>query len=599
MDGCYESRGLSKHSKDSHIGVTRPGRICAEEMKLAITRRNFLTGLAALSSGTLNSRALSVLHSFQDAKVDSEKPPEQYFETWTAEKTGITWKHDNALSPLRYLPESMGPGVALFDYDNDGWMDLYFVNSGPADFFHPTKPLCNALYRNNRDGTFTDVTEKAGVAGRDFGIGVATADYDRDGWTDILVTTYGRLILYHNNHDGTFTDVTKAAGLDEPGLFTSAVWFDSDNNGLLDLFVCHFVKYDKSLEQDCSVNGVRHYCYPKTYEAWPSRLYKNNGDGTFTDISASSGIGKYLGKAFGVVATDINNDGLLDLFVANDSVPNFLYLNKGGGKFEEIGLQAAVAYSADGAARSGMGVDAVDFDEDGQQDLLVANISRERYSLYHNVGHNTFVDVANPTGIGMATVMYTGWGCRFVDFDLDGRPDLILVNGHPDDLIESVNSSLQYREPLLLFHNNGNGFDNVSAAGGPAFKESYAARGLAVGDLDNDGRIDVVVGINGRAPLILHNIVSNKNHWIGLNLTGLAVGAKITWSVNGAKHSIFKRGGGSYLSSCDPRDVLGLGAAEYADWIEIRWPAAIGHTDRFEHVHSGKYYSLSPGGKLL
>ena len=569
-------------------------------MKLAITRRNFLTGLAALSSGTLNSRALSVLHpSFQDARVDSGKSAEQYFETWAAGKTGITWKHDNALSKLRYLPESMGPGVAIFDYDNDGWMDLYFVNSGPADFFHPAKPLRNALYRNNRDGTFTDVTEKAGVGGRDFGIGVAAADYDRDGWTDLLVTTYGRLILYRNNRDGTFTDVTKAAGLDEPGLFTSAVWFDSDNNGLLDLFVCHFVKYDKSLEQDCSVNGVHHYCYPKTYKPWPSRLYKNNGDGTFTDISASSGIGKHLGKAFGVVATDINNDGLLDLFVANDSVPNFLYLNKGGGKFEEIGLQAGVAYSADGAARSGMGVDAIDFDGDGRQDLLVANISRERYSLYHNVRHNMFVDVAGPTGIGMATVLYTGWGCRFVDFDLDGRPDLILVNGHPDDLIESVNNSLQYREPLLLFHNNGKGFNNVSAAGGPAFKESYAARGLAVGDLDNDGRVDVVVAINGGAPLILHNIVNNTNHWIGLNLTGLAVGARITWSVNGVERGIFKRGGGSYLSSCDPRDVLGLGAVEYADWIQVQWPTAIGRTDRFEHVRAGRYYSLSPGGKLL
>jgi hypothetical protein len=493
----------------------------------------------------------------------------------------------------------MGPGVAIFDYDNDGWMDLYFVNSGPADIFQPARPLRNALYHNNRNGTFTDVTEKAGVAGRDFGIGVAAADYDGDGWIDLLVTTYGRLILYHNNHDGTFTEVTKAAGLGEPGLFTSAVWFDSDNNGLLDLFVCHFAMYNKSLEHDCSTNGVRHYCYPKSYEPWPSRLYKNNGNGSFTDISASSGIGKYFGKAFGVVATDINNDGLLDLFVANDSVSNFLYLNKGGGKFEEIGFQAGVAYSADGAARSGMGVDAIDFDGDGRQDLLVANISRERCSLYHNAGDNTFVDVAGPTGIGMATVMNTGWGSRFVDFDLDGRPDLILANGHPDDLIEAINNSLHYREPLLLFHNNGNGFDNVSAAGGPAFKGSYPARGLAVGDLDNDGRVDVVVGISGEAPLILHNISRNANHWIGLNLTGLAVGAKITWSANGVEHGIFKRGGGSYLSSCDPRDVLGLGAADYADWIQVQWPAAIGRTDRFEHVRAGKYYSLSPGGKLL
>ncbi|HEY1804070.1 MAG TPA: CRTAC1 family protein [Terracidiphilus sp.] len=569
-------------------------------MKPVITRRNFVAGLTAVSAGALNSRALQVARaSSESARLDSGRLPAQYFETWSAEKTGIGWKHDNALSPERYLPESMGPGVAIFDYDNDGWMDLYFVNSGPADFFQPAKALRNALYRNNRDGTFTDVTEKAGVAGRDFGIGVAAADYDGDGWTDLLVTTYGRLILYRNNHDGTFTDVTKAAGLDEPGLFTSAVWFDSDNNGLLDLFVCHFAKYSKLLEHDCGTNGVRHYCYPKTYEPWPSRLYKNNGNGTFADISVSSGIAKHSGKAFGVVATDINNDGLLDLFVANDSVANFLYLNKGGGKFEEIGFQAGVAYSADGAARSGMGVDAIDFDGDGRQDLLVANISRERDSLYRNAGDNTFVDIAGRTGIGMATVMDTGWGARFADFDLDGRPDLILANGHPDDLIESINNSLHYREPLLLFHNNGNGFDNVSAAGGPAFKESYAARGLAVGDLDNDGHVDVVVGTNGGPPLILHNIVRNGNHWIGLNLTGLSVGARITWSANGVEHGIFKRGGGSYLSSCDPRDVLGLGTAEYADWIQVQWPAAIGRTDRFQHVLAGKYYSLAPGGKLL
>jgi len=521
-----------------------------------------------------------------------------YFETLAPERTGITWTHDNALSVRRYLPESMGPGVAIFDYDNDGWMDLFFVNSGAADFFQPVHPLHNALYHNNHDGTFTDVTEKAGVGGKDFGIGVAAADYDGDGWIDLLVTTYGKLILYHNNHDGTFTDEAQKAGLNEPGLFTSAVWFDYDNNGTLDLYVGHFAQYSKALERDCSMNGVHHYCYPKTYDAWPSRLYRNNGNGTFTDVSVSSGIGKYPGKSFGVVATDINHDGLLDLFVANDSVPNFLFLNRGGGKFDEIGLQAGVAYSADGAARSGMGVDAIDYDEDGREDLFVANISREQYSIYRNKGDNTFDDAAGETGIGMATIMDTGWGIRFFDFDLDGRPDIILANGHPDDLIETLSSTLHYREPLLLFHNTGHGFDNVTAQGGSAFANRYPARGLAVGDLDNDGRPDVVIANNGAAPVVLHNVLHNGNHWIGLDLKGNSVGARITWAAGGVQHSFFNRGGGSYLSSSDPRELLGLASSEYADWIQIQWPGTASHLDRFEHVAGGRYYSLASGGQF-
>jgi hypothetical protein len=547
-------------------------------------------------------RSVSVLllasHALSVACQSQSGPAGPYFEVLPPEKTGITWKHDNALSERRYLPESMGPGVAIFDYDNDGWMDLYFVNSGSADFFQPTHPLHNALYHNNHDGTFTDVTEKAGVGGKDFGIGVAAGDYDGDGWTDLLVTTYGKLILYHNNHDGTFTDVAQKVGLNEPGLFTSAVWFDYDNNGTLDLYVAHFAQYSKALERDCSTNGVHHYCYPRTYDPWPSRLYRNNGDGTFTDVSLSSGIGKYPGKSFGVVATDINHDGLLDLFVANDSVPNFLFLNRGGGKFDEIGLAAGVAYSADGAARSGMGVDAIDYDGDGREDLFVANISREQYSLYRNKGDNTFDDAAGATGIGMATIMDTGWGVRFFDFDLDGRPDIIMANGHPDDLIEKLSSTLHYREPLLLFHNNGHGFDNVSAQGGPAFENRYPARGLAVGDLDNDGRPDVVVANSGEAPVILHNVLHNGNHWIGLDLKGNAVGARITWMAGGVQHSVFHRGGGSYLSSSDPRELLGLASSGSADWVQIQWPGTAGRIDRFEHVAADRYYSLAPGGQL-
>jgi hypothetical protein len=520
-----------------------------------------------------------------------------FFETLSPLKTGIRFRHENAMSYRRYLPESMGPGVAIFDYNNDGWMDVYFTNSGPSDFFTPQQPLRNALYRNNHDGTFTDVTEKAGVAGRDFGIGIATCDYNRDGWTDLFVTNYGRNVLYRNNGDGTFSDVTKQAGLDAPGLYTAAVWFDFDNNGTEDVFVGHFVKYSKELERDCTQKGVPHYCYPLTYDPWPSRLYRNNGDGTFTDVSKSSGIGKQMGKSFGAVATDVNNDGLLDLFVANDSVANFLFLNKGGGKFEEVGLDAGVGYNADGAARSGMGVDAADFNNDGWQDLFVANFNREKFSIYRNRGDLTFSDEAGPSGIGTATHMYSGWGVKFFDIDHDGDLDLIVCNGHPDDLIETLSSTLKYKEPVLLFENTGREFRLLPASrAGEAFARDYAARGLAVGDLDNDGYPDVIIANNGDEPVVLRHTGVGAGNWVGISLRGYSTGAMISWSAGGVKRSCFKTAGGSYLSAHDPRELLGIGSAKKLDWLEVKWPS--GKMDRFEGVTAGRYYTLSRGGKL-
>ncbi len=525
--------------------------------------------------------------------------PKPVFETLAPSQTGITFVHNNAKSDRRYLPESMGPGVAIFDYDNDGWMDLYFTNSGPADFFQPKKPLRNALYRNNHDGTFTDVTVKAGVGGRDFGIGATTGDYNNDGWTDLYVTNYGTDILYRNNGDGTFTDVTTQAGLNHPGLHTAAVFFDFDNNGTQDLFVGHFVKWNRSLERDCTQKGVPHYCYPLTYDPWPSSLYRNNGDGTFTDVSDRSGIGKQMGKTFGAVATDINNDGLLDLFVANDSVSNFLFLNKGGGQFEEIGLEAGVAYNSDGAARSGMGVDASDYNNDGWQDLFVANFNREKFSLYRNKKDRTFADESGATGIAMATHMFSGWGVKFFDFNHDGDQDLIVCNGHPDDLIETLSSTLTYKEPILLFENQHGKFVRLGPdKAGDAFARNYPARGLAVGDLDNDGFPDVVIANSGEAPLVLHHASGGSNGWIGLKLTANATGVMITWSAGGMTRSRFKTAGGSYLSAHDPREVLGLGPAQKADWIEVKWPAPIGRVDRFENVRAGRYYTLRAGGRL-
>ena len=355
------------------------------------------------------------------------------------------------------------------------------------------------------------------------------------------------------------------------------------------------VKYNKSLERDCSYNGVSHYCYPLTYDPYPSRLYRNNGNGTFTDVSAQSGIGKYPGKTFGAVATDINNDGRLDLFVANDSVANFLFLNKGDGTFEEIGLDAGVAYSADGAARSGMGVDAADYDNDGWQDLFVTNFTRERFSIYRNTHKLTFTDVAGVSGIGTATQMFSGWGVKFFDFDLDGDADLIVCSGHPDDLIEKISNTVTYREPLMLFHNEGGKFVNMGAAAGEAFTRNHAARGLAVGDLNNDGYPDVVVANSGAAPLILMH-TGSPNHWVGLDLTGNSTGALITWSAAGRTRSRLKTAGGTYLSANDPREVLGLGAATKLDWLEVRWPKPDSRVDRFENVAVDRYYKLKRGG---
>jgi hypothetical protein len=516
-----------------------------------------------------------------------------------AASSKITWVHDAGKSANKYLPESVGPGCAFLDYDNDGWMDIYLVNSGKCEFFTPPKPLRNALYHNNRDGTFTDVTEKAGVAAGGYGQGIAVGDYDGDGYPDLYVTQYGRSILYHNNGNGTFTDVTEKAGVGVPGWTTSAVWFDYDNDGRLDLFVCHFVDFDMTNGCGIAADGKRHYCIPRIFRPMANFLFHNNGDGTFTDVSKESGIAAHPGKGLGVVATDVNNDGNMDLFVANDTVANFLFVNRGNGKFDELGLQADVAYSAEGRPRSGMGVDSADFNEDGWMDLFVANIDEEIFSLYQNNRDLTFNDVAMPLGIGMATRWMSGWGLKFFDYDNDGNLDLVLANGFPDDLVEEFSSLVKYREPLLLFQNTGHGFKNVSEQGGPAFSKSFAARGLAVGDFDNDGALDVLVGVNDGAPVLLQNRVGAKNHWLGIKLVGTksnpdAVGARVTYQAGDLKRSRMKVGGGSFLSSHDPRMVLGIGPRTKIDWLEVRWPLP-GGTERFSNLPVDRYITIVEG----
>jgi hypothetical protein len=558
---------------------------------LSFTRRRFLCGIASsLAFGGLSRGAPSL------------PSPVLPFGEVPSSVSGITWVHTAGKSPEKYLPETTGAGCAFLDFDNDGWMDIYLVNSGKCDFYDPKPPLRNALYRNNRDGTFTDVTEKAGVSGGGYGQGIAVGDYDGDGFPDLYVTQYGTSILYHNNGDGTFTDVTEKAGVAAPGWSSSAAWFDYDNDGRLDLFVCQFVEFSKAKSKDCRAgeDAKRGYCIPHLYKPTASWLFHNNGDGTFTDVSKTSGIGKHLGKAWGVVATDINNDGRMDLFVANDTIANFLFANRGGGRFEEIGEPAGVAYSAEGRPRSGMGVDSADFNQDGWMDLFVANIDYEMYSIYQNNHDETFDDQALATGIGAATRMMSGWGLKFFDYDNDGNLDLFLANGNPDDLVESLHPGVKYREPLLLFRNTGKGFENVSSQSGSLFARSFSSRGLAIGDFDNDGATDVLISVNDDSPLLLRNNVGSRNHWLGINLVGKkanpdAIGARITYRAADLQRSVMKVGGSSYLSSHDPRIVLGIGRRAKIDWLEVKWPQPSGVVERFTDLPIDRYLTLVEG----
>jgi hypothetical protein len=560
-----------------------------------ITRRRFLQTLAGAAAWPRLQPSYGVLGA--TAAYPFEEVP--------AASSGITWVHTAGKSAEKYLPETTGAGCAFLDYDNDGWMDIYLVNSGRCDFYEPAQPLRNALYRNNRDGTFTDVTEKAGVAGGGYGQGVAVGDYNSDGFPDLYVTQYGSSILYRNNGDGTFTDVTEQAGVAAPGWSSSAVWFDYDNDGRLDLFVCQFVEFSKAKNLPCfTYNNRPGYCVPRFYKPTASRLFHNNGDGTFSDVSASSGIGAHSGKAWGVVAGDLNNDGRLDLFVSNDTTPNFLFMNRGGGRFEETGALAGVAFSQTGRARSGMGVDAADVNRDGWLDLFVANIDHERYSLYQNNRDESFDDQAEPMGIAAATHLMSGWGLKFFDYDNDGDLDLIVANGNPDDQIETIAKDVTYREPLLLFHGDGKGLRNVSGESGPIFTRNLSARGLAIGDFDNDGGIDVLIAVNDAAPLLLHNRSARGHHWLGLRLVGTksnrgAVGARVNWQAGDLKGTRTKVGGGSYLSSHDPRLVLGIGTRTRIDWLEVQWSQPGGKAERFTELPIDRYITIIEGKGIV
>ena len=559
-------------------------------------RRHILRTMGLASFGLL-------LRDTAFARLWSEAQPSPYpFEEVPNNVTGISWSHVAGISSNMYLPETVGSGGGFLDYDNDGWMDIYLVNSGPCDFYTPSKPLRNALYRNNRDGTFTDVTLKAGVPGNAYGMGVAVGDYDGDGLPDLFVTQYPNSILYRNNGDGTFTDVTAKAGVACPGWATSAVWFDYDNDGRLDLFVCRFVEFSKTINKSCGIGVENHraYCSPSLFTPAPCWLFHNNGNGTFTDVSKESGIGKALAKAWAVVAADVDNDGWMDLFVSNDTLANFLFRNRGKGRFEEDAVFSGVGYSGFGKPRSGMGVDAADYDQDGWPDLYVSNIDHESFSLYQNARDGSFTDAANPSGLAAASWLLSGWGSKFFDYDNDGDLDLLLANGHPDLMIRQQFENVTYEEPMLLFRNTGRSLKNVSAESGPLFAKKFAARGLALGDFDNDGSVDVLITQNDGMPVLLRNNAGRASHWLGLKLVGTAanidaIGAKITYKAGDLERHVFKVGGGSYLSAHDPRVVLGLGFNTKLDSLEIRWPKPSDRIDKFKDVPIDRYITIVEG----
>ena len=504
---------------------------------------------------------------------------------------GLNFRNMASHTSKKYLIETMGAGVALFDYDNDGRLDIFVVNGAPL--IDPTpkgtipqktgSKYWNRLYHQKQDGTFEDVTEKAGLQGVGYGMGVAVGDYDNDGYEDLYVTAYGGNKLYHNNGDGTFTDVTDKAGVGGSGWSTSAAWVDLDGDGLLDLVVLRYLTWDfEDIWCGEHKEGYRAYCHPDFFKPIAPLVYHNDGNGHFTEVSEKIGLAK-PGKGLGIGIADYDRDGHIDLFVANDSMSEFLYHNKGDGTFEEIALVSGVAVDAEGHTFAGMGVDFADYNNDGLPDLVITDLASQMYALYRNNGDGTFTYESYPSGLGRMTMTHSGWGVRFLDFDNDGWKDLLIAQGHDLDTIQLTFPNLRYREPMLLARNTGHGFEDVSADAGNVFREAWVGRGLAIGDIDNDGRLDAVVTTNDGPLYVLHNATSTPNHWLILKLVGHrsnrdAIGAEVRLATGRITQVATVTTAGSYLSSSDKRVHFGMGTETVAAMIEIRWPSGIRQT---------------------
>lgn len=518
---------------------------------------------------------------------------------------GVDFRLENSPTTQKYLPETMCGGVAVFDYDNDGRLDLFFTNGARIEDPMPAgkKPekgsprFRNRLFHQNADGSFTDVTEKAGLTGSGYSMGVAVGDYDNDGFEDLLVTGLDRVILYHNNGDGTFTDVTARTGIAVPGWSTSAGFFDYDNDGRLDLFIDRYVQWSFETARSCGdeING-RHYCHPLVYQGTSSVLLHNNGDGTFTDVSARSGIAKHIGRGLGVAFADYDDDGWMDIYVANDSMQSFLYHNNHDGTFTENAIAAGVGYDENGNAFAGMGVDFADYDNDGKPDLVVTDLAQEKYMLFRNAGDGTFTPENNSSGLARASQISTGWGVKWFDADNDGWKDLFAAQGHTDDEMYGGSLILTYRQKPLLLRNEKGRFTQWTANLGSVFERAWVGRGVAVGDLDNDGGLDLVVSNIGGPAYVLHNNAGPRNHWIGIkprgthsNRDGIGCRVKIV-GASGSTQYYTVATASSYLSANDKRIVVGLGADASAKLIEARWPS--GAVQRLENVTANRWVDL-------
>ena len=557
-------------------------------------RREFLervgvTGaLSALSVGLFAQGASSI--GFQLTEVTNA--------------AGLQFRHNSGAHGGKLLPETLGSGCAFIDYDADGWQDLLFVN-GMDWPGHKTQRSTLRLYRNNRNGTFSDVTRAAGLDVELYGMGVAVGDFNNDGFPDVFISCVGQNRLFRNTGKGTFVDATKASGLDGRMAFsTSAMWVDFDRDGLLDLFVCNYVKWTAEHDVFCSLDGKqKSYCTPEAYRGETCWLFRNRGNGTFEDVTATCGIFDSSSKSLGVALLDDDHDGWPDIFVANDTQPNKLYRNQRNGRFKDVALQAGVALSDDGKARAGMGVDAADFDNSGRTGLAVTNFDNEMIGLYRPQDQGLYQDVARRAGIGAPSLNRLGFGCVFADLDLDGRIDLVVANGHIDETVRNIRGNVGYAQPPLLFLNQGNAaFREVAGQAGSGFAQARVGRGLAAGDFDRDGDVDLLMTTNNGPAVLFRNDQKTGNRSLRFRLTGTtsnrdAIGATVRIFHDGTSQSRMVRSGSSYLSQSELPVTFGVGKRDRVDRVVLTWPN--GRTEEFKDVAAGKAYDCVEGKGII